>query len=112
MQLRTEYTLASQLAVSSSVDAANLAFEIAGASAATAGDPIQRCWRDVNVASQRQASRTSSAEYGRIREGMKRNGICAAFRWRAVVLGASIGGLMAARVLADFYCTLLLVERD
>jgi flavin-dependent dehydrogenase len=31
---------------------------------------------------------------------------------RAVVLGASIGGLMAARVLADFYCTLLLVERD
>jgi pimeloyl-ACP methyl ester carboxylesterase len=40
------------IAVSSSVDAANLAFEIAGASAATAGDPIQRCWRDVNVASQ------------------------------------------------------------
>ena len=52
LQLRTEYTLASQLAVSSSVDAANLAFEIAGASAAAAGDPIQRCWRDVNVASQ------------------------------------------------------------
>ena len=52
LQLRTEYTLASQSAVSSSVGAANLAFEIAGASAAAAGDPIQRCWRDVNVASQ------------------------------------------------------------
>jgi indole-3-acetate monooxygenase len=52
LQLRTEYTLASQLAVSSSVAAANLAFDIAGASAAAAGDPIQRCWRDVNVASQ------------------------------------------------------------
>ena len=52
LELRMEYTLASQLAVSSSVGATNLAFEIAGASAAAAGDPIQRCWRDVNVASQ------------------------------------------------------------
>jgi 2-polyprenyl-6-methoxyphenol hydroxylase-like FAD-dependent oxidoreductase len=31
---------------------------------------------------------------------------------RAIVIGASIGGLMAARVLADFYCSVLLVERD
>jgi indole-3-acetate monooxygenase len=52
LQLRAEYTLASQMAMSSSVGAADLAFEIAGASAATAGDAIQRCWRDVNVASQ------------------------------------------------------------
>lgn len=53
LQLRSEYTLASQLTVSSSVSAVNLAFEIAGASsAAAAGDAIQRCWRDVNVASQ------------------------------------------------------------
>ena len=52
LQLRTDYTLASQLAVDNAVGAANLAFEIAGASASLAGDPIQRCWRDVNVASQ------------------------------------------------------------
>jgi 2-polyprenyl-6-methoxyphenol hydroxylase-like FAD-dependent oxidoreductase len=31
---------------------------------------------------------------------------------RAIVVGASIGGLMAARVLADFYGEVLLVERD
>jgi 2-polyprenyl-6-methoxyphenol hydroxylase-like FAD-dependent oxidoreductase len=31
---------------------------------------------------------------------------------RAVVLGASMGGLLAARVLADFYQTVTLVERD
>ena len=31
---------------------------------------------------------------------------------RAVVLGASMGGLLAARVLADFYETVTLVERD
>ena len=30
----------------------------------------------------------------------------------AVVLGASIGGLLAARVLADFYRTVTVVERD
>ncbi|MCV7401701.1 FAD-dependent oxidoreductase [Mycobacterium fragae] len=30
----------------------------------------------------------------------------------AVVLGASIGGLLAARVLADFYSTVTVVERD
>ncbi|MEE2032675.1 FAD-dependent oxidoreductase [Rhodococcus chondri] len=30
----------------------------------------------------------------------------------AIVLGASIGGLLAARVLADFYRTVTLVERD
>ncbi len=31
---------------------------------------------------------------------------------RAVVLGASMGGLLAARVLADFYDTVTIVERD
>lgn len=31
---------------------------------------------------------------------------------RAVVLGASMGGLLAARVLADFYRTVTVVERD
>ena len=30
----------------------------------------------------------------------------------AVVLGASMGGLLAARVLADFYETATVVERD
>lgn len=30
----------------------------------------------------------------------------------AVVLGASMGGLLAARVLADFYRTVTVVERD
>ncbi len=30
----------------------------------------------------------------------------------AVVLGASMGGLLAGRVLADFYDTVTLVERD
>jgi len=33
-------------------------------------------------------------------------------RQRAIVLGASIGGLLAARVLADFYRTVTVVERD
>jgi 2-polyprenyl-6-methoxyphenol hydroxylase-like FAD-dependent oxidoreductase len=33
-------------------------------------------------------------------------------RDRAVVLGASMGGLLAARVLADFYRTVTVVERD
>ena len=31
---------------------------------------------------------------------------------RAVVLGASMGGLLAARVLADFYRTVAVIERD
>src|ERR1700730_14400829 len=31
---------------------------------------------------------------------------------RAVVLGASMGGLLAARVLADFFDTVIVVERD
>ena len=31
---------------------------------------------------------------------------------RAVVLGASMGGLLAARVLADFFETVTVVERD
>ncbi len=31
---------------------------------------------------------------------------------RAVVLGASMGGLLAARVLADFYRTVMVIERD
>jgi len=31
---------------------------------------------------------------------------------RAVVLGASMGGLLAARVLSDFYRTVTVVERD
>ena len=30
----------------------------------------------------------------------------------AIVVGASIGGLMAARVLADFYSTVIIVDRD
>ena len=30
----------------------------------------------------------------------------------AIVLGASMGGLLAARVLADFYRTVTVVERD
>jgi 2-polyprenyl-6-methoxyphenol hydroxylase-like FAD-dependent oxidoreductase len=30
----------------------------------------------------------------------------------AVILGASIGGLLAARVLADFYRNITVVERD
>ncbi len=30
----------------------------------------------------------------------------------AVVLGASMGGLLAARVLADFYRTVTVIERD
>jgi 2-polyprenyl-6-methoxyphenol hydroxylase-like FAD-dependent oxidoreductase len=33
-------------------------------------------------------------------------------RQRAIVLGASMGGLLAARVLADFYRTVTVVERD
>ena len=31
---------------------------------------------------------------------------------RAIVIGASIGGLMAARALSDFYKTVTVVERD
>ena len=31
---------------------------------------------------------------------------------RAVVLGASMGGLLAARVLSDFFRTVTVVERD
>ena len=31
---------------------------------------------------------------------------------RAVVLGASMGGLLAARVLADFFESVMVVERD
>jgi phytoene dehydrogenase-like protein len=31
---------------------------------------------------------------------------------RAVVIGASMGGLLAARVLTDFYRTVTVVERD
>jgi len=50
--LRTEYTLAAQFAMRSAVRVVDLAFEIAGVSAALSGDVIQRCWRDVNVASQ------------------------------------------------------------
>ncbi|MEW2547864.1 acyl-CoA dehydrogenase family protein [Streptomyces sp. NPDC047002] len=52
LPLRAEYTLAAQFAMSSAVNAVNVAFAIAGASASRAGDVIQRCWRDVNVASQ------------------------------------------------------------
>jgi 2-polyprenyl-6-methoxyphenol hydroxylase-like FAD-dependent oxidoreductase len=33
-------------------------------------------------------------------------------RQSAIVLGASMGGLLAARVLADFYQTVTLIERD
>ena len=35
-----------------------------------------------------------------------------AHRNRAVVLGASMGGLLAARILADFYQSVVVVERD
>jgi alkylation response protein AidB-like acyl-CoA dehydrogenase len=52
LPLRTEYTLAAQFAMRSAVQAVDLAFGIAGVSSALAGDAIQRCWRDVNVASQ------------------------------------------------------------
>ncbi|MFJ6723768.1 acyl-CoA dehydrogenase family protein [Streptomyces sp. NPDC091281] len=52
LPLRAEYTLAAQFAMRSAVDAVNLAFGVAGASASLAGDVIQRCWRDANVASQ------------------------------------------------------------
>lgn len=52
LALRTEYTLAAQFAMRSAVQAVDLAFGIAGVSSALAGDAIQRCWRDVNVASQ------------------------------------------------------------
>lgn len=52
MPLRTEYTLAAQFAMRSAVQAVDLAFGIAGVSSALAGNAIQRCWRDVNVASQ------------------------------------------------------------
>lgn len=53
--LRTEYTLAVQVAVRSAVEAVDMAFEVAGVSSALAGDVIQRCWRDVNVAKQQVA---------------------------------------------------------
>jgi alkylation response protein AidB-like acyl-CoA dehydrogenase len=49
---RVEFALAAQNAMRSAVDAVNLAFEIAGASASRSGSVIQRCWRDVNVMSQ------------------------------------------------------------
>jgi alkylation response protein AidB-like acyl-CoA dehydrogenase len=49
---RIEFTLAAQNAMHSAVHAVNLAFEIAGVSAAKADSVIQRCWRDVNVMSQ------------------------------------------------------------
>ncbi|MCH6170474.1 acyl-CoA dehydrogenase family protein [Pseudonocardia alaniniphila] len=52
LPLRTEYALAAQFATRSAVQAVNLAFETAGVSSALAGDVIQRCWRDVNVAGQ------------------------------------------------------------
>jgi alkylation response protein AidB-like acyl-CoA dehydrogenase len=55
LPLRTEYTLAAQFAMRSAVQAVDLAFEIAGVSSALSGDVIQRCWRDVHVASQHVA---------------------------------------------------------
>jgi alkylation response protein AidB-like acyl-CoA dehydrogenase len=50
--LRTECALAAQFAMRSAVDAVTVAFSIAGVGASRAGDTIQRCWRDVTVASQ------------------------------------------------------------
>jgi alkylation response protein AidB-like acyl-CoA dehydrogenase len=50
--LRTEYAPAAQFATRSAAQAVNVAFEAAGVSSALAGDVIQRCWRDVNVAGQ------------------------------------------------------------
>jgi indole-3-acetate monooxygenase len=49
---RAELALACQFAVTSAVDAVDVAFKIAGVSAALPGNVIQRCWVDVNVASQ------------------------------------------------------------
>jgi 2-polyprenyl-6-methoxyphenol hydroxylase-like FAD-dependent oxidoreductase len=46
-----------------------------------------------------QKARRSDSEFGYLGE-------------RAVVLGASIGGLLAARVLADFFQTVTVIERD
>jgi 2-polyprenyl-6-methoxyphenol hydroxylase-like FAD-dependent oxidoreductase len=46
-----------------------------------------------------QKARRSDSEFGYLGE-------------RAVVLGASIGGLLAARVLADFFRTVTVIERD
>jgi indole-3-acetate monooxygenase len=52
LDVRAEFTLSTQFAMQSAVGAVDLAFEIAGTSSAKAGDVIQRCWRDVNVARQ------------------------------------------------------------
>lgn len=52
ISLRADHVLAAQLAMRNAVKAVNLAFEVAGVSAALAGNVIQRCWLDVNVASQ------------------------------------------------------------
>ncbi|MGQ4516481.1 acyl-CoA dehydrogenase family protein [Streptomyces sp. DW26H14] len=49
---RADWTLAAQSAMRGAVQAVDVAFEIAGASASLADDPIQRCWRDVNVTAQ------------------------------------------------------------
>jgi hypothetical protein len=50
-------------------------------------------------ASTQQKARRSDSEFGHLGE-------------RAVVLGASMGGLLAARVLADFFRTVTVIERD
>jgi indole-3-acetate monooxygenase len=55
VSLRADHVLAAQLAMRDAVEAVNLAFGIAGVSAALAGNVIQRCWLDVNVASQHVA---------------------------------------------------------
>jgi alkylation response protein AidB-like acyl-CoA dehydrogenase len=52
VSLRADHVLAAQLAMRDAVQAVNLAFGVAGVSAALAGNVIQRCWLDVNVASQ------------------------------------------------------------
>ena len=50
-------------------------------------------------ASAQQKARRVDSEFGHVGE-------------RAVVLGASMGGLLAARVLADFFRTVTVIERD
>ncbi|WP_326569178.1 acyl-CoA dehydrogenase family protein [Amycolatopsis rhabdoformis] len=49
-EARLDFTLAAQAVMESAVGAVDLAFEVAGASAALRDDVIQRCWRDVHVA--------------------------------------------------------------
>jgi 2-polyprenyl-6-methoxyphenol hydroxylase-like FAD-dependent oxidoreductase len=55
--------------------------------------------KTADSASTQQTGRGIGSEFGHLGE-------------HAIVLGASIGGLLAARVLADFYRTVTVIERD